>query len=108
MASNRGAVTEGKRRRCRQLTAEEKWEIFLQVTSGELSRADAARKWGVGVSVTARLQAVAKDAVLAAFASSGQGCPASAEHVDLELLQAENDQLWQALKEMAMELTLYR
>jgi transposase len=90
------------------LTAEERWEIFLEVTSGALSPADAARKWGVDVSVIVKLRALVKDAALAAFASSAARRHASAEHVDLELLQAENEQLWQALKEMATELRLYR
>jgi transposase-like protein len=102
------AATGAARRRRRLLTPEEQWEIFLEVTSRELSQADTARKWGVDVSVVVRLRAVARDAALAAFASSGLGRPASAEQRELELLRAENDQLWQALKEMAMELTLYR
>lgn len=37
----------------------------------------------------------AKDPGLTAFASSGQTRPASAEHVNLGLLPAENDHLWQ-------------
>jgi hypothetical protein len=90
------------------LTAEETWEIFLEVPSRQLSQSDAARKWGVDVSVISGLRAAAKDATLAAFASSGPGCRAPVEHVEVELLQAENEQLWRALKEMAVELALYR
>jgi hypothetical protein len=33
------------RRRPSKLSAETKWEIFLQVTAGEISQAEAARKW---------------------------------------------------------------
>jgi hypothetical protein len=33
---------------------------------------------------------------------------ASAEAVEVELLRAENDRLGEALKEMAIELTLFR
>ena len=33
------------RRRPRSLSAEMKWEIFLQITAGEISQAEAARKW---------------------------------------------------------------
>ena len=51
-------MENGKRR---QLTPEEKWEVFLEVTSQELSQADAARKWGVDVSVIIRLRALAKE-----------------------------------------------
>jgi hypothetical protein len=32
------------RRRSRVLSPETKWEIFLQVTAGEITQADAARK----------------------------------------------------------------
>ena len=33
-------MENGKRRVRRQLTPEEKWEVFLEVTSQEISRAD--------------------------------------------------------------------
>jgi len=51
---------------------------------------------------------LAKDAALAAFASAKPGRPASAEAVEVELLRVENDRLGEALKEMAVELTLHR
>lgn len=101
-------LENGKQRRRRQLSPEEKWELFLEVTSQELSQADAARKWGVDVSVVVRLRALAKDAALAAFASSKPGRAASVQDVELELLRDENDRLSEALKEMAVELTLHR
>ena len=40
-------MENGKRRKRRQLSPEEKWELFLEVTSQELSQADAAREWNV-------------------------------------------------------------
>jgi transposase len=101
-------MENGKRRRSRQLSHEEKWEIFLEVTSQEISQADAARKYGVDVSVIVRLRALAKDAALAAFASAKPGRTLSPEAVELELLRSENDRLSEALKEMAVELTLHR
>ncbi len=101
-------MESGKSRKRRQLTPEEKWEVFLEVTSREISQADAARKYGVDVSVIIRLRALAKDAALAAFASAKPGRTASIEQVEVELLRAENDRLGEALKEMAIELTLFR
>jgi transposase len=101
-------MENGKARKRRQLTPEEKWEIFLEVTSQEISQADAARKYGVDVSVIVRLRGLAKDAVLAAFASAKPGRPASVQDVEIELLREENDRLSEALKEMAVELTLHR
>jgi transposase len=101
-------MENGKRRRRRQLSPQEKWEVFLEVTSQELSQADAARKWNVDVSVIIRLRALARDASLAAFASAKPGRAVSMEAVELELLRAENDRLSEALKELAVELTLHR
>ena len=101
-------MDNGKRKPRRQLSLEEKWEVFLEVTSQEISQADAARKWGVDVSVIIRLRALAKNAALAAFASAKPGRAASAEAVEMELLRAENARLGDALKEMAVELTLHR
>jgi transposase-like protein len=101
-------MENGKSRKRRQLSPEEKWEIFLEVTSQEISQADAARKWGVDVSVVIRLRALAKDAALAAFASAKPGRPASVEQVELEQALRENDRLSEALKELAVELTLHR
>ena len=101
-------MENGRSRKRRQLTPEEKWEIFLEVTSQEIAQADAARKYGVDVSVIIRLRALAKDAALAAFASAKPGRAASAEAVEVELLRAENDRLGEALKEMTIELTLFR
>ncbi len=101
-------MESGKSRKRRQLSPEEKWEIFLEVTSLEVSQADAARKWGVDVSVVIRLRALAKDAALAAFASARPGRTASMEQVELDLLRADNDRLSEALKELAVELTLHR
>ena len=101
-------MENGMARKRRQLSPEEKWEIFLEVTSQELSQADAARKWGIDVSVIIRLRALAKDAALAAFASAKPGRVPSPERVELEAALAENDRLSEALKELAVELTLFR
>jgi transposase len=101
-------MENGKPRKRRQLTPEEKWEVFLEVTSQELSQADAARKWGVDVSVIIRLRALAKDAALAAFASAKPGRMPSPEQAELEAALQENDRLSEAIKELAVELTLHR
>jgi hypothetical protein len=58
--------------------------------------------------VIIRLRALAKDAALAAFASSKPGRAASVQDVECELLRAENDRLGEALKELAVELSLHR
>jgi transposase len=101
-------MENGKRGKRRQLTSEEKWEVFVEVTSQELSQADAARKWGVDVSTVIRVRQLAKDAALAAFAASKPGRMPSPEQVELEAALAENDRLSEALKELAVELSLHR
>jgi transposase-like protein len=101
-------MENGKRRARRQLSPEEKWEVFLEVCSQQLSQADAARKWNVDVSTVIRIRQLAKDAALAAFAASKPGRMPSPEQVELEEALAENSRLSEALKELAVELSLHR
>src|SRR3954454_3521117 len=101
-------MSSGPRRKGRQLSPEEKWQVFLEVTSQQLSQADAARKWGVDVSTVVKLRRLAKDGALAGFAASRPGTAASVEHVELEELRAENARLSEAIKELAVELSLHR
>ena len=101
-------MENGKPRKRRQLSPEEKWEVFLEVTSQQLTQADCARKWGVDVSTVIRIRQLAKDAALAAFAASKPGRMPSPEQAELEAALAENDRLSEALKELAVELTLHR
>lgn len=101
-------MQDGPRRRRSQLSPEEKWQVFLEVTSQQLTQADAARKWGVDVSTVIKLRRLAKDGALAAFAASKPGRPPSIEQVELEELRAENARLSEALKELAVELSLHR
>ena len=96
------------RRRRRLLTPEEKWEAFLEVTSREVSQADAARKWGVDTSVVIKLRRDAKDAALAAFAASRPGGSRDLRDVELEMLKAEVSRLTEAIKEQAIELALIK
>ena len=99
---------KGMRRRRRQLSPEEKWQVFLEVTSGQLTQSDCARKWGVDVGVVIRIRKLAKDAALAAFASAKPGRITSPEQVELEEALRENARLSEALKELAVELSLHR
>ena len=102
-------MENGMRRRSRrQLWLEEKWQVFMEVTTGQLMQGDCARKWGVDVSVVIRICKLAKDAALAAFASSKPGRLVSPEQVELEEALRENARLSEALKELAVELSLHR
>jgi len=91
----------------RRLSPEEKWQVFVEVTSGEISQADAARKWGVDVSTVIKLRRMVKDAALAAYAESKPGRSRPVDPV-VEELRAENTRLTEAVKELAIELSLVR
>jgi transposase len=101
-------MMENGKPRKRQLSPEEKWEVFLEVCSQQLSQADAARKWNVDVSTVIRIRQLAKDAALVAFAASKPGRLPSPEQAELQAALQENDRLSEALKELAVELTLHR
>jgi transposase len=104
----RPPVMLGDGQQRRQLTPEQKWEVFLEVTSQELTQADAARKWQVDVSTVIKIRRLARDAALAAFAASKPGRPRSPFEAELAAERAENARLSEALKELAVELTLVR
>lgn len=64
-------ITGSGRRRPRVLSPQTKWETFLQVTTGESTQADAARKWAVDVSTIIGIRRTVKDAALAINALGG-------------------------------------
>ena len=95
------------RRRPKKLSAETKWEIFLQVATGEITQADAARKWQVDVSTIIGIRRTVKDAALAALARA-PGRPAKERDWQLDAARAEIGQLTEAIKAQAIELAIVR
>lgn len=95
------------RRSPRKLSAETKWEIFLQITAGEITQADAARRWAVDVSTVIGIRRTVKDAALAALART-PGRPAKERDWQLEAARAEIGQLTEAVKAQAIELAIVR
>ena len=95
------------RRRPRVLSPETKWEVFLQVTSREMTQADAARKWQVDVSTVIGIRRTVKDAALAALVAR-RGRPAKERNWELEAARREVEQLTEAVKVQAIELALLR
>jgi len=100
-------MSEKPIRKRRVLSPETKWEVFLQVTSGEMSQADAARKWQVDVSTVIGIRRTAKDATLAAFARK-PGRPAKERNWELDAARAEIEQLRTAITAQAIELAVVR
>jgi transposase len=94
------------RRRKRFLTPAEKYQAFVQVLCGEMSVAQCAEHWGVDRSTIMKARDVAKQGALAALAASKPGL--RADGVDFELLAARGEiaRLSEALKEMAIKVTL--
>ena len=97
----------GARRRRRVLSPETKWEIFLEVTSREMTQADAARKHQVDVSTVIGIRRAVKDAALAALAAR-RGWPAKERNWELEQARREVEQLTEAVKSQAIELAVLR
>jgi transposase len=98
----------GRRRRKRQLTAEEKYEIYLSLVTGAMSQNEAADRYGVDRSTVARIRKVGKDAVLEALVNSKPGRPRDRIDPQLRAAQAEVERLGEAVKEQAVELVALR
>ncbi|CAN5713252.1 hypothetical protein BH24ACT5_BH24ACT5_08240 [soil metagenome] len=95
------------RRSPRKLSAETKWEVFLSVATGEITQADAARKWQVDVSTVIGIRRTVKDAAMAAL-GRGPGRPVKERDGQLEAARFEIGQLTEAIKAQAIELSIVR
>lgn len=96
----------GGRRSKRFLTPAEKYQAFLQLLSGDMTVAHCADHWGVDRSTIMKAREVAKQGALDALAASRPGV--RADGVDPELVVARHEiaRLSEALKEMAIKVTL--
>ena len=95
-----------KRRRKRFLSPSQKYEIYVQLVRQEVTIAEAAAAQHVDRSTIMRIRTVAKEDALAALAASKPGVAARERDYELELAKAEVARLSEALKEMAVRLTL--
>ena len=59
-----------QRRPKRVLTAEQKYDLWVRMLSGQITQAQAASEAGVDRSAISRLRAVARDGAIAALQSS--------------------------------------
>jgi transposase len=102
-------MPSGVPKRGRLLSPEERWQVFLEVTTEQLSQADVARKWEVDGHTVIKIRRMVKDAAMAAFAASRPGRPVpTVDQAELEGLRVENARLSEALKELAIEISLQR
>lgn len=96
----------GGRRPKRFLSPSQKYEIWLQLVRQEVTMAEAATAHQVDRSTIVRIRTVAKEGALAALAASKPGVGARERDYELELAKAEVARLSEAVKEMAVKLTL--
>lgn len=106
MTEQQRGVDRAGRRSKRFLTPLEKYEIWLQLVRQEVTMAEAAAQWHVDRSTIMRIRTVAKEGALAALAASRPGVKGRERDYELEQAKAEAARLGEALKEMAVRLTL--
>ena len=106
MAEEQASQVGRKRRSKGVLTPSAKYEIWLQLVRQEVTMAEAATAAGVDRSTIVRIRQVAKDGALAALAASKPGAAGRARDAELAAAQAEVARLGEAIKEMAVKLTL--
>ena len=96
----------GGRRRRRLLSPVQEYEAFVQVLAGEMTVAECADHWGVDRSTIMRAREVARRGALDALASSRPGVRAGGVGPELVMARDEAARLGEALKEMAVKVTL--
>jgi transposase len=99
---------DGSACRMRVLSAEEQYQLWLELVTGQLWQNEAARKWRVDRWTVVRIRRTAKDGLLAAFAAAKPGRPWDAAEAELEAARAELARLEEAVKEQAIELVVLR
>jgi len=96
-------------RRRRPLSSEEKYQIWQQLLTGELTQRQAAEQWNVDPTTIMRIRRVGREGALAALAQSKPGRQnATAEDVELAAARAEIKRLEETVKEQAIELVALR
>ena len=92
-------------RRRRRLSAEDRWQIFIEASAKDAKVADVLRRWRIDSSRLARIRAQVKDGALAQLKKGPGRNPKDQEK---EALKAEVARLEDAFKEVSIENTLLR
>lgn len=106
MSEANSGADRSKRRPKRFLSPSQKYEIWLQLVRQEVTVAEAAAAHQVDRTTIMRIRTIAKKSALAALAASKPGTAARQRDYELDAAKAENARLSEALKEMAVRLTL--
>jgi transposase-like protein len=96
-------------RRKRSLSGEEKYQIWQQLLTGELTQRQAAEQWNVDPTTIMRIRRVGREGALSALAQSRPGRrDGSGEDARVAALRAEVARLEETVKEQAIELVALR
>jgi transposase len=101
----RGTDRIGRRAK-RFLSPSQKYEIWLQLVRQETTISEAADRLEVDRSTIMRIREVARQGALEALASSRPGVQPTRRDAELEAARAEVARLGEAVKELAVKLTL--
>ncbi len=98
------------RRAKRFLTAEQKYDLWVRILTGQVTQSDAAAEAGVDRTTIATLRKVARDGAIAALQASrpGQRKVSVAEASESAKLRAEVDRLGAVVIDQAVELAVLR
>jgi transposase len=98
------------RRAKRFLTAEQKYDLWQRMLTGQLTTAAAAAEAGVDRSTVMTLRKTARDGAIAALQASRPGRPKQnrAEQTEIARLTAEVARLQDTIVEQAVELAALR
>jgi transposase len=94
------------RRQRRFLTPQHKYEVFLQLACRETTMAEVARRWEVDPNTILCIREVGKQAALEELANSRPDRLRNGEDPELAVAKAEIARLGEALKGMAVKVTL--
>ena len=98
------------RRPKRFLTAEQKYDVFVRVLTGQITQGAAATELGVDRTVITRIRTVARDGAIAALQASKPGKPTVNRVEQIELVEARSEisRLERTIIEQAVELGVLR
>jgi transposase len=98
------------RRAKRFLSAEQKYDLWVRILTGQVTQSDAAAEAGVDRTTIATLRKVARDGAIAALQASrpGQRKVSGQEASELAKLRAEVDRLGAVVIDQAVELAVLR
>lgn len=97
----------GSKRPRRRLSTSEKYELYVQVLTGQATQREAAERWKVDRSTVAHICKVAKQGALDALAASVPGRPGqSAQDAALAAAREEIERLRATVAEQAVVIHL--